>query len=109
MKSKKAQGMSTESIIILVLCLIVLVLLILYFTGGMKSLWSEIQQKAGIVSGSETEARDMCNAWCNVDNKEVCTHTFNFKSGDKTVVKSCVAGVSGTSGNLGVSCSICAA
>jgi len=109
MKSRKAQTLPTNTIIILVLGLVVLALLILYFTGGMKNLWSEIQQRAGIVSGSEYEAREMCNAWCNVENKEVCTHTFNFKDGDKTIKKSCVSGVSDTSGNLGVTCPICSA
>jgi hypothetical protein len=101
MKHKRAQSIPTNTIIILVLGLVVLALLILYFTGGMQSLWKQIQQKAGIVSGSESEAREMCNAWCSVGNKEVCTHKFSIDINGKTVQKTCP--------DLGVTCSVCTA
>jgi len=91
MKSRKAQTLPTNTIIILVLGLVVLALLILYFTGGMKSLWRQIQLSAGIVSGSESEAREMCNAWCSAGNKEVCpeNHKFSIDIDGKTIKKTC--------------------
>lgn len=82
MINKKAQGMSTNTIILLILGLAVMIILILGFTMG----WSKI---APFISTSNVgDVVSQCEAACSVNSKyDYCTATRELKDTDKNVIK----------------------
>ncbi|NCN86598.1 hypothetical protein GW932_02095 [archaeon] len=82
MKNKKAQGMSTNTIILLILGIAVLVVLILGFTMG----WQKV---APFISGSNVDTiSSSCQAACSTGSKyDFCTAERELKDLEKNKIK----------------------
>jgi hypothetical protein len=83
MKSKKAQGLSMNTIIIAILVLIVLVVLIAFFTSGFSSTSGGIADLLKIKTAgvSQQIAENDCRAWCETGNEVAyCGHDFHIDS-----------------------------
>ncbi len=74
MLNKKAQGMSTQTIILLILGLVVLVVLIIGFTLGWDKFASFIKPKSNVDDVSQA-----CNTACSMDKR------YDFCSAKKTL------------------------
>lgn len=81
LEHKKAQSLPTSTIILMILGLVVLVLLILYFTGGLKSLMDILKGKTGVYSGTRAEAVSYCETLCDAENVQFCKQSFVFSEG----------------------------
>lgn len=83
--NKKAVEVNVSTIIVVILALLVLVVLALYFTGGMKYLWSRITPVPAAYSQTDVEyARSLCALYCSSrDKTSYCTHEFTIRKNNE--------------------------
>jgi len=82
MENKKAQGMSTTTIILIVLGLIVLVILILGFTMG----WANLREFIAPTTNVDKIVQQ-CGIACNTDQKfAFCTQKRELKAEDEKLI-----------------------
>lgn len=84
-QDKRGVEINVSTIIIVILAVLVLVILALYFTGGMKTLFSQITGIGGSYSATDIEnAQNVCALRCTAnDVNYFCTHEFNIREVDK--------------------------
>lgn len=89
--NKKAIEINVATIIIVILAILVLVILALYFTGGMKSLWSKITPVPGAYEQTDVEnARNACTLLCTAGQSAktaYCEKVFQIRLKDSTETK----------------------
>jgi len=91
MVDKKGQGISMTYIIIAALGLVVLVVIILFFTGGIGSLFGQQQQTVEGATEQQLEIwRGQCKLYCSLDQEESWdNHEFKYEdsNGDPQTIK----------------------
>jgi len=83
--NKKAVEINVATIIIVILAILVLVILALYFTGGMKALWSKITPYSGAWDITEVQqARMVCTMYCSAQQKtDFCAYNATISKKDE--------------------------
>lgn len=84
MKNKRAQNLSTNSIILIVLGVIILIVLIVGFTAG----WDRLAP--WIKSSNVDSIKAQCDVACSADSEyEFCSVERELKTGDTSITASC--------------------